>query len=96
MTPDDLAVLLKWSYAAPDGGGWLPAAARDLRIADRNLRGMLSGQVAIPSTVAEVVCILAAARSRLKGWEDRWTALVDDLTPSIASTCEQWRARLAA
>lgn len=71
MTPDDLAALLKWLYANDDGSGWLPAAAADLRLNDRNLRGMLAGKVEIPVKVRVVICALVAAHSLLLGWADR-------------------------
>jgi hypothetical protein len=75
MTPDDLAALLRWLYANDDGGGWLPAAARDLRLNERNLRGMLTGKLATPPTVRCVVIVLVAAHSMLRGWADKTNEL---------------------
>lgn len=91
MTPDDLAALLKWSYARDDGGGWLPAAAADLRIAERNLRGMLGGRVAIPDMVRAFVVETVALRLELRGWWPRVPELL-----ALPLSPETWRAiRLA-
>jgi len=96
MTSDDLATLLRWLYANDDGSGWLPAAARYLRLNERNLRGMLQPNgVAIPPTIADVICILVASHSFLRGWHDRWQQLdLAALSDWTRNSINQWREEL--
>lgn len=98
MTPDDLAALLRWLYANDDGSGWLPAAAKDLRLNERNLRNMLAGKVAIPDQVADVLAILAAAHNWLNGWQDRrddYHQLRLALSPRAEARISHWASVLA-
>lgn len=82
MTPDDLAAILKWLYANDDGSGWLPAAARDLRLNERNLRGMLAGKLPIPREIGMALAAILAGKRSLKGYVDRWlSGPWDQLTP---------------
>lgn len=82
MTPDDLAIILKWLYAKDDGSGWLPAAARDLRVNERTLRGMLTGHMPIPRELALALAAMLAAKSSLKGYVNQWlSGPWDSLTP---------------
>ena len=95
MTPDDLAKLLRWLYADDAGGGWLPAAARQLRLNERNVRGMLAGNVAIPATIAEVVYVQVAAFTFLHGWQQRVDQLDGlQLGEPSAARLAYWRHEL--
>lgn len=87
MTPDDLAALLRWLYANDDGGGWLPAAARNLRLNERNLRGMLQGKVAIPDDIGRALIWIAVGHSTLNAWQDN--------RPSLLSVVLSDRTQLA-
>lgn len=89
MTPDDLAALLKWLYANDDGSGWLPAAARSLRLNERNLRGMIGGKVTIPPAVALTVVLDAGARTLLQGWAGKVRELE---TAGISDDTRMWLA----
>lgn len=92
MTPDDLATLLRWLYANDDGSGWLPAAAKDLRVNERNLRGMLAGKIHLPQAIADVVMLLVAAHTLLAGWDER-TAMLPQLGLSldVLRSVDRWR-----
>jgi hypothetical protein len=92
MTPDDLAKLLQWLYGDAEGRRFLAAAARDLRINERNLRGMMGGKVVIPPIVSHVVCALTVAHAVLHGWLEHATALETmDLTADTRAELEAWR-----
>lgn len=91
MPAADLGPLLQWLYG-DDEGHFLSAAARDLRINARNLRGMMSGRMAIPETLADVVVCLVVAHARLNGWADRSLAALELSGP----TCDRlgkWQYR---
>lgn len=87
MTPDDFAALLKWRYANNDGSGWLPAAARDMRIAERNLRGMLQGKLPISEDLWKVTIMSAAAFSLL----DRFDLAALEIGTDCRRRLESWR-----